>query len=233
MTKSPSPVDQPGPRQTKAFAANQERSRNRMLWGESATPQFSLHECPPLRQPTRYRPYLPTEYPSGIRLALTAQAAEGERNAVFLRQALDGRVEESLQFVEFRCGERLGRLATLVAFLMVLSPHPSLPDIRGFAISDTTQPLTKNPLYRERRRFPHQHEEAGLASILRVLPMAQHSPAHSQHHLPVPGNESRRKPRHHGRRESTLVIRRRFVLGIRACHPVPRRGISPLAALRS
>lgn len=150
--------------------------------------QALLQQLAGVGQPAGDRALLPAQLLGRLLLAPRLQAAEDERPAVLLRQAVQFLIEDGLQFAPaqvrrggtLRGGGRLGLMA------MTAGCGPAC--FHGDPVGDTVEPAGDGTLLAYRAGLACQNEERGLVSVLGILLMpqdvatdAEHEPAVALH----------------------------------------------------
>ena len=112
-----------------------------------------------------------------------------ERRPERFRQALNFLVQHGLHIVPRR--DRRGRGRPLAQPRLVLpAPRRAAFGVQGGAVGHAVQPVAHQLALADGSRLTSQDQEGGLEGVLGVLLVAEHAPAHPQHHRPVPLHEA-------------------------------------------
>ena len=122
------------------------------------------------------------------------QAAKHKRGPILIRQAFDFLVQYQLHFAPGDISGRTGGRPRRGAGLTCLAPPGVSPGLQGDPISDAAEPTRDDLAPPEGSGLAGQHQKRRLESVLRVLLVLQHLPAHAQHHRPVPVHQGGEGP---------------------------------------
>jgi hypothetical protein len=186
-----------------AGAAGRRRAARHLNGGEGGG-QYQAAARQPLLQPRPAafqapldRPGRPAELAGRLFLGAAFQVTQDDRQPVDLRQALHLLVHDVDQFAGRNPGQRIGPRVYRVRDRRRTgegAPCPGGSGLERHAAGDAMQPGRQRLAGAHRGGLAGQDKKRRLESVLGILDVAQHAPAHLEHQLGVPMHQGRERP---------------------------------------
>lgn len=181
--------------------------------------QPCMEEVPRPGEPTRDRAARAAEHPRRLLLRFAFKVAEHHGGPQPVRQSAHLLIENGAKV--FPDQVVLGGNSMHFHFRLVHRPPAPCAGLHpgGGPAGDPVQPVVQQIPVLNRPRLADQNEKGGLKRILRVVGIAEHTPAHAEHHRPVSA--------HKGRERTLIAMGHEIIqqlgvgqtrVGPRACH---------------